>query len=109
MTDEKMGDEKVGDTPKPAQPAEPKVDKDSFEYVAARFAEKIGNLKSEMITPEEFEKDEDTNYHIDAIYSMANCRAEAYKLEFMDWMTVKIKAGRIIPALATTTASVAGL
>lgn len=27
----------------------------------------------------------------------------------MDWMTVKIKAGRIIPALATTTASVAAL
>jgi len=27
----------------------------------------------------------------------------------MDWMTVKIKAGRIMPALATTTASVAAL
>lgn len=40
---------------------------------------------------------------------MANIRASNYKLSAMDWMTVKIKAGRIIPALATTTAAIAGL
>jgi hypothetical protein len=40
---------------------------------------------------------------------MANTRASNYKLQPMDWMTVKIKAGRIIPALATTTAAIAGL
>ena len=27
----------------------------------------------------------------------------------MDWLTVKIKAGNIVPDLATTTASIAGL
>ena len=27
----------------------------------------------------------------------------------MEWINVKIKAGRIVPALATTTAAVAGL
>lgn len=40
---------------------------------------------------------------------MSALRCKNYKLEVMDWMKVKIKAGRIIPALATTTASIAGL
>lgn len=40
---------------------------------------------------------------------MANCRSSNYKLDAMDWITVKLKAGRIVPALATTTASIAGL
>ena len=40
---------------------------------------------------------------------MANCRSACYTLEPMDWITVKLKAGRIVPALATTTAAIAGL
>lgn len=40
---------------------------------------------------------------------MSNCRSNNYKLDFMDWITVKLKAGRIVPALATTTAAIAGL
>eukprot|EP01015_Nassula_variabilis_P005696 TRINITY_DN1423_c0_g2_i3.p1 TRINITY_DN1423_c0_g2~~TRINITY_DN1423_c0_g2_i3.p1 ORF type:complete len:367 (-),score=91.96 TRINITY_DN1423_c0_g2_i3:168-1268(-) len=59
--------------------------------------------------PEEFEKDNDENQHIDYIYAMANLRAKTYKLEHMEWINVKLKAGRIIPALATTTSCVAGL
>lgn len=40
---------------------------------------------------------------------MTNVRATNYKLDEMDWITVKIKAGKIIPALATTTAAIAAL
>lgn len=40
---------------------------------------------------------------------MANLRAGNYKLDPMDWMTTKLKAGRITPALSTTTSCVAAL
>ena len=58
---------------------------------------------------EEFEKDVDENFHIDFIHAMANVRASNYGLPEMDWITIKIKAGKIVPALATTTAAIAGL
>ena len=58
---------------------------------------------------EEFEKDNDQNFHVDFIHAAANVRALNYSLAEMDWITVKLKAGRIVPALATTTAAIAGL
>ena len=39
---------------------------------------------------EEFEKDNDDNFHIDFIHALANVRAANYKLDEMDWITVKI-------------------
>jgi hypothetical protein len=62
-----------------------------------------------VIGAEEFEKDNDSNFHIDFMHAMANCRAASYKLDPMDWIQVKLKAGRIVPAMATTTAAIAGL
>jgi len=58
---------------------------------------------------EEFEKDDDKNFHIDFIHAAANLRVANYGLEEMDWITVKLKAGRIVPALVTTTAAISGL
>ena len=66
-------------------------------------------IEKNLIKSDEFEKDNDANFHIDFMYSLGNCRASCYKLEPMDWITVKLKAGRIVPALATTTASISGL
>lgn len=62
-----------------------------------------------VLKPEEFEKDDDSNFHIDFMHAMGNCRAANYKLGAMDWLQVKLKAGRIVPAMATTTAAIAGL
>ena len=71
--------------------------------------EKLGFNKMKPLTSVEFEKDDDTNFQIDIMYAMSALRCRNYKLDIMDWITVKIKAGRIIPALATTTSSIAAL
>lgn len=56
----------------------------------------------------EFEKDDDTNFHIDFITAVANLRARNYKIEEASRHKVKMIAGKIIPAIATTTAMVVG-
>ena len=79
------------------------------ELISLLKDEKLGYNKMKPLTSVEFEKDDDTNFQIDIMYAMSALRCRNYKLEIMDWMTVKIKAGRIIPALATTTSSIAAL
>eukprot|EP00347_Sterkiella_histriomuscorum_P017580 403348792 len=81
-----------------------------FLKIVEQLPQKEGKINTEeLLSPELFEKDNDANFHIDFIYAMANCRSTNYKLDEMDWITVKLKAGRIVPALSTTTSCVAGL
>ena len=59
--------------------------------------------------PADFEKDDDLNFHIAFIASCANLRCDNYHIKRTDFQACKIIAGKIIAAIATTTAAVCGL
>lgn len=56
-----------------------------------------------------FEKDDSTNYHIQFVGAVSNLRARNYHIEEVDNFKVKLIAGKIIPAIATTTAAIVGV
>lgn len=66
----------------------------------------FGSLR---LNPLEFEKDDDNNLHIDFIVAASNLRALNYRIPPADRHKSKLIAGKIIPAIATTTSVVAGL
>jgi ubiquitin-activating enzyme E1 len=93
-----------GSTPPP-----PSADIDSFSKVDSlleRLRPFIGTERRFVV--EEFEKDDDTNGHIEFIAAGANIRAINYEIEPKDKLEIKKIAGKIVPAIATTTAMVEG-
>lgn len=84
------------------------VDDGAVKKIAASLPEP-STLAGYRLSPIEFEKDDDTNHHIQFITAASNCRAESYSIEPADYSKTKFIAGKIIPAIATTTALVTGL
>ncbi|CDJ46853.1 ubiquitin-activating enzyme e1, putative [Eimeria brunetti] len=66
-------------------------------------------LEKMTLLAESFSKDSETNGHVDFVHAAATLRAANYKISFWEKFKTKQIAGRITPAIATTTAAVTGL
>lgn len=105
-------DEDDGDDEDDKRLAELKEALDSYDLSALRARDQEVRAADESdaaIRAAEFEKDDDSNFHIDFITAASNLRALNYDIPTETRLKTKTVTGNIIPAVATTTAGIQGL
>ena len=67
------------------------------------------NIRLPRLVLADFEKDDDLNFHVAFVTAAANLRCDNYAIKRTNFQSTKVIAGKIIAAIATTTAAVCGL
>ena len=68
----------------------------------------VKKIDINKINPERFEKDNNLNNHVFFINLCSNLRAKNYRIQESNEQQTKMIAGRIVPAIASTTATITG-
>lgn len=101
---------KIAITDEEAQAQDAEGAEDDTDGIVTLLKVSLAKLSNRVpLVPIDFEKDDDTNHHMEFVTSCSNLRASNYNIAPAEFMQTKQIAGRIIPALATTTSVVAGL
>jgi len=101
--DKKSEEEKKKDASKFVRDEDKEVVESITAYLKALDLKQLKSLK-----PAEFEKDDDKNHHIDFITAATNLRCWNYDIKQTNHQKCRMIAGKIIPAIATTTAMITG-
>jgi len=97
----------------PGAPVSEEEDDEAVDPAAvAKLKEELSNVDLAALQEaqaHDFEKDDDSNFHVDYLTIATNLRAWNFQIKETARAKVKVTAGKIMPALATTTAMVCGL
>lgn len=103
----KKNKEKEEEKPKELTEEEKENQKKYYEKIIEGLQD-ASKFKGIVVSPVEFEKDQDDNFHMDFVTGASNVRAKAYGIPEADKHKTKGIAGKVIPAMITTTALVTG-